>query len=102
MFFVLLYFEGDDLKVVAVGTNHKVELTGFDYVVKVGIVEFEKVGSNGERDVTTFTGFKCEALETFQFFYWTANAGYPIVDVKLYDFSSFTFAGIGKGDGGCE
>lgn len=90
------------MQVATVRTYHKIEFSGLEYVVEIGIVEFEKIGSNGKRDIATLTSLQIKALEAFQFFDGTTDACDAIVNIKLYDFGGFAFPCIGEGDGGCE
>lgn len=81
----LLHTDCSVLGVTAVGPHHNIELTGFEDILQVGIVELQHVGSYLEANILTLASSKVDATECLQLLHRTGDACHLVADVELHN-----------------
>lgn len=81
----LLHTDCSVLGVTAVGPHHNIELTGFEDILQVGIVEPQHVGSYLEANILTLASSKMDATECLQLLHRTGDACHLVADVELHN-----------------
>ena len=81
----LLHADCSVLGVTAVGPHHNIELTGFEDILQVGIVELQHVGSYLEANILTLASSKMDATECLQLLHRTGDACHLVADVRPHN-----------------